>query len=377
MEIHNCLFYKEDFKDKQVQLRRCDSYEAAQREAERMIEAFKYWGGGPVPVSVDSTKWTKNGKYAGEAYPRIEYGEELYIAYARENGTKYGYYKEKVQKKENKTMTREMIIKELVNRGYAAEATNTVKNGVEYEGILIRTQNGIAPVIYTEGLIAHAKEKNLTLNDVMETVIQIYNKEGGVALDVKIFEDRNYILKNLSIRIQKKSNENLVKRPCMLEGIESFLCIQVNIRNKGDGSVKVSEDLLQRVNITEEEAWKVAEENVCKETVLIPMKEILAELMKCSCDDLTDMDMPLYVITNKSRVNGASAIINHEVLAELGRKCDTDKIVVLPSSIHEMILLPYTDDVDIDMFTEMVKEVNETQVAPAERLTDRAYIITI
>ena len=76
-------------------------------------------------------------------------------------------------------MTREMIIKELVNRGYAAEATNTVKNGVEYEGILIRTQNGIAPVIYTEGLIAHAKEKNLTLNDVMETVIQIYNKEGG------------------------------------------------------------------------------------------------------------------------------------------------------------------------------------------------------
>ena len=274
-------------------------------------------------------------------------------------------------------MTREMIIKERVNRGYAAEATNTVKNGVEYEGILIRTQNGIAPVIYTEGLIAHAKEKNLTLNDVMETVIQIYNKEGGVALDVKIFEDRNYILKNLSIRIQKKSNENLVKRPCMLEGIESFLCIQVNIRNKGDGSVKVSEDLLQRVNITEEEAWKVAEENVCKETVLIPMKEILAELMKCSCDDLTDMDMPLYVITNKSRVNGASAIINHEVLAELGRKCDTDKIVVLPSSIHEMILLPYTDDVDIDMFTEMVKEVNETQVAPAERLTDRAYIITI
>lgn len=92
MVIHNCLFYKEDYRDSQMQMKYCDSYEAAQREAERMIEAFKYWGGGSVPVSVMATKWTKAGKYAGEASPEIEYSQELYDSYARENGTKYGFF---------------------------------------------------------------------------------------------------------------------------------------------------------------------------------------------------------------------------------------------------------------------------------------------
>lgn len=93
MTTHYCLFYKENHWDSQVELKFCDCYESAKGEAERMIEAFKFWGGGPVPESVAATKWTKSGKYAGEAYPRIEYDKKLYIDYAREKGTKYGYYR--------------------------------------------------------------------------------------------------------------------------------------------------------------------------------------------------------------------------------------------------------------------------------------------
>jgi hypothetical protein len=50
-------------------------------------------------------------------------------------------------------MTREIIINELNNRGYKAEAQNTIKNGVELEGIRILTSGNIAPVIYTEEII--------------------------------------------------------------------------------------------------------------------------------------------------------------------------------------------------------------------------------
>lgn len=95
MQVHYCLFYKEDYKDRQVQLRYCSSYEAAKQEAERMIENFKYWGGGSVPVSVTASKWSSAGKYLGEALPCIDYCEERYIEYARENGTKYGYFRKK------------------------------------------------------------------------------------------------------------------------------------------------------------------------------------------------------------------------------------------------------------------------------------------
>ena len=46
---------------------------------------------------------------------------------------------------------------------------------------------------------------------------------------------------------------------------------------------------------------------------------------------------------------------------------------ILPSSIHEMLILPDDGQVDAEMLKDMVKEVNATQVAPEERLTDDVY----
>lgn len=42
-----------------------------------------------------------------------------------------------------------------------------------------------------------------------------------------------------------------------------------------------------------------------------------------------------------------------------------------------MLIIPYTEDIDLNTFSEMVGEVNSTEVDPTERLTDRAYIITV
>lgn len=94
MKTSYIVLYKDHHTDIRQCLRYCESWQAAQDEAARMIEQFKYWGGGPVPVLVSASKWTAAGKYAGDAFPAIEYPESLYIEYARENGTKYGYYQD-------------------------------------------------------------------------------------------------------------------------------------------------------------------------------------------------------------------------------------------------------------------------------------------
>ena len=52
------------------------------------------------------------------------------------------------------------------------------------------------------------------------------------------------------------------------------------------------------------------------------------------------------------------------------------EFVLLPSSIHECILVPHTRESDLEMFENMVKEVNATTVDPLERLVDRAYLLT-
>lgn len=47
--------------------------------------------------------------------------------------------------------------------------------------------------------------------------------------------------------------------------------------------------------------------------------------------------------------------------------------VVIPSSIHEVIILPMDDNVDKDELEGIIREVNTGQVAPEERLSYHAY----
>lgn len=69
--------------------------------------------------------------------------------------------------------------------------------------------------------------------------------------------------------------------------------------------------------------------------------------------------------------------MNRKALKTFTQKYRTNMLFVLPSSIHEMMIAPYDSSLNLDELSAIVKEINETQVAPEERLTDRAYIITL
>lgn len=84
-----------------------------------------------------------------------------------------------------------------------------------------------------------------------------------------------------------------------------------------------------------------------------------------------------YVVTNRAKYRGASAILDKAVLKAFGKKHKIKKLAVLPSSIHEMLILPYNESINMDDLSFMVADVNATQVEPEERLTDRAYLIEL
>ena len=137
---------------------------------------------------------------------------------------------------------------------------------------------------------------------------------------------------------------------------------------------------MEKTNVTEKELWQRAEQNTNEEATLQSMANIIAEMLHIEdVEELEELEAmnPMYVVSNKNKVKGASAVLNKEILAEFGRKFHTDKIVVLPSSIHEMILVPYTEEINLENMTAMVKEINTTEVRPEERLTDKAYIVTL
>ena len=85
-------------------------------------------------------------------------------------------------------------------------------------------------------------------------------------------------------------------------------------------------------------------------------------------DEKTDM----IVITNTLGVNGAAVILYPDMLASLAKENDTD-FYVIPSSIHEVILVSAEDDSMLAEYRLMVQDVNKRFVDPEEILSDQVY----
>ena len=83
----------------------------------------------------------------------------------------------------------------------------------------------------------------------------------------------------------------------------------------------------------------------------------------------------MLILTNKERFRGASQIINKEEIQNIKNTYNVEHLVILPSSIHECIIIPKTEDIEVEELSFMVKEINESTVDVEEQLADRAFII--
>lgn len=262
-------------------------------------------------------------------------------------------------------MTREMIIEELVARGYKVTPQDTIKNGVSCRGILFQMDSNISPVVYVKSFIDEAKENKKCIDDVVENILaqlEWMNTEIP-SLNLEKIEDKQFILTHLYIGLQKESEEPLVKKACRLEGIESYLYIR-----EGYYFIKLNETIMEKNGITVEEAWENAEKNTFEETEIETMKGMFGCNVEAMC-----------VVTNRDSIRGASAILDSKKISEVAKKYGVNKLVCLPSSVHEMIIIPCKENEDkfLEFFSNMVAKVNQNEVEPEERLTDRAYILTI
>ena len=87
----------------------------------------------------------------------------------------------------------------------------------------------------------------------------------------------------------------------------------------------------------------------------------------------TPKDLPeIYVVSNSMRVRGAASIFYSNVLREVAKKFGTD-LILLPSSIHEWLILPYNRDYKLADLENMVYEANTEVVAEREILSYHVY----
>lgn len=86
---------------------------------------------------------------------------------------------------------------------------------------------------------------------------------------------------------------------------------------------------------------------------------------------MPDIPDTMFVLTNDTKVNGAAAILNDDIRQEIAEK--VGDFYMLPSLIHETLIIPKDAGMEFKELEQMVQEVNQKQVAPGERLSDHVY----
>ena len=98
------------------------------------------------------------------------------------------------------------------------------------------------------------------------------------------------------------------------------------------------------------------------------MDEILGDMDNSPVPEFCGM----YVLTNRSKLFGASELLRLDTLREIAGKLQ-DNLMILPSSLHEVIILPEKESPSGKEAAEMVKAVNDSELAPDEILSDHVY----
>ena len=271
-------------------------------------------------------------------------------------------------------MNREMLVEKLREKGYRAEKRNVTKNGVLCEGIEVGEEKNVSVVIYTEEMFRIAEQMQIGMDELAEKVIEIYKESGCNLVDVGQLTDREYLLSHMYIGLQRQGTEDLIKRPVeQMDGVESYLYVRVWDRLGEKATLKMRPSILRLSGIEEEEAWRLAENHTCAESMIMSLSELIEGGESLAVLD----DIPMYILTNQDTMYGASAILNKKLLKEFGKKHNVDKVLVLPSSIQEVLLIPYEKSLDLEYYSELVREVNRNEVDPIQQLSDQAYLMNI
>lgn len=135
--------------------------------------------------------------------------------------------------------------------------------------------------------------------------------------------------------------------------------------------------------VTVEELYRAAEENTQK---LLPhelrnMADVMEEIMKeedaeefnhGDCMAELESTKPLYVLTNKKGIDGAVSMIYPGLLKDFADRIGSG-FYIIPSSVHEVLLLPSENTEDRENLKDMVKEINDTQMEAEEILSYSMY----
>ena len=261
-------------------------------------------------------------------------------------------------------------IKETLDSKYGMETSVDVrtveKMNESYEAITVKPEGSIIGVNLNANELFKEYEQGKSIDCIASTAAEFANRSlhSGPDFDIDSFNDYGKMKEKLTMEVvSSERNADLLQK--------------VPHKDIEDMSVVYRFELTQ----TDEEQLHVdtlSNAQEFKPIVIESMANVLAKQMGIEDVDVLGLgNLPkeeqTYVASVEGYVNGAGVIAYQDFMEKASERVGNSSFFILPSSIHELLIIPDNGKFDLQELKNMVKEVNTTTVDPADKLTDSVY----
>lgn len=256
-------------------------------------------------------------------------------------------------------------------------------NDVIRHAIIIKdVKDQIAPTIYIDNYFMKFKSEE-ELDEVANEIINSYHKyKINGMMDMDYLCDYEKAKDNIFVKlVNKDKNEKSLNGAIKRDFLDLCAVVYFSFSNISDvrATTTVKKELLNMWNRTEDEVYEKAIYNT-KEKLGCTIEDLasyFSPLVNSAAFDLekTNLDLThgfMYCMTNMIKHFGASCMMYEDKLNEFSKNIGRD-LIVLPSSVHEILIIPAEKNIIEEEINSIIRQVNESAVDETEVLSDHFY----
>ncbi len=280
-----------------------------------------------------------------------------------------------------------VIVREVEKYGIEKiEMTEATKANLgKVDGITARFTDGgnTSPTIYPATYF-ETYQNGASIEELAERAV-VTLKEGHdnmPSFDLASINAENAASHLYMVLLNKEMNAELVAKCPHIE-MEDLIAVPRWRVSQSDGetaSILVTHDIQsQMLHMTDEEVCSIAKAATIEEGFTVKgMSEVMMEMMVQDVPEefLAEMfpaEEMMYIVSNEQKMNGAVALLDKETLESVKEKIGEETFFVIPSSVHEVIVIPASKVTDPADLKEMCESVNKTEVSKQDKLGDNIY----
>lgn len=286
-----------------------------------------------------------------------------------------------------KLQLKKQLQEKLGDSYHIMEKTVVHPNDTILTGLIIQHQNStIGATFYLENLLkqyTNGSSLSELVTDIISQLSQARKEPEIIQSLLQTDLDFETVKSRICFRLLNRSlNQQYLSDKVFLafHDLAISFYLAVDIAEDSLGSISLPHTLFDKWNISLEELFSIAQENMKMHmpAKIVSLSDLLNEMYEK--DEFASIMNPpqfseinMYTLTSENMTYGAGCMLYDDVLKTFSQEHQYQKVVIIPSSIHETLLLSY-DSCNLDDVLNMVDEVNRTTVSKQEKLSDNIYI---